>query len=1255
MFLRFKTQISHLGRKVIQPGGHPLLYVFLAAIFWAAQMWGTGAWYQDRLMESERLDTMSRLIPYTSSLNNIINQRLSLLSGVKAFVESSGDEEYLKAEFPQFAQGLYASAKGVRSFAVFPNGIGQYVYPFEGNEAVIGYNVFEETRSELVGTAQKAISTQKIILVGPVELVQGGRGLIARQAVFKDGEFWGLVSEVIDIDPLFAEAGITAPVSALDMALTNNDGLLLAGKDEVLSQQPVDAFVQLNDQYWKLSAVPAGGWTTAIRQQMFVFQFINFLLGIFIISLLYSYTRQIQRMQRVMAEQTAGIRRELEERRRTEQQLSEERDLLSRVMETTPVATLMLDASGKIVYFNSLTNSILGGEINQLLMQQGRMPGLKVRTLDGEEIAQGAEPFNRVLVSQKAIINERYIIEHRDQRIVVSVNAAPLFDHGQNFSGVVATLKDITTETLAEDVLRESEARYRGLVEKMPVAIFVEVNGKFVYLNPAAVSLFNAESPDELIGKRAIDFIHPDERNIVQSRIIAYTDDRKELPDREGRYLTVDGKVVDVEVSASPLQYENQRGALIIARDISERKQKERLQNLYQTLFSNVSDVVILVRLSDGCIFEVNQAAERVYGYSHEELLNMRLSDLREPSTRADLPVQMHIANERGLRFETMHQRKDGQIFPVEINTQGLTLDNTRFLLGVIRDISDRKNYERWLTHQVEVNAHLLEVTQQRSAELELLADISTSIRKVQTKEEMFGLILNELARVINASAGGIAILNGQELEVVAAYQLSLPFVGLRIPHEIDTIWDVIRKGEPVWQTQFEEVSLLLSLVNPDSEVSRLKTFMILPLKTSDRPLGLLVFGFSKEIVLSEPMTRLANAIAEMGAIALQRITAMDTLEQMVADRTKDLEGIYNLTSVLSEAAPLADQLEAALQQVLLTLKTEWGAVFLLDESKENLHLTASIGFSEEVRKPLESVPIKSSLEGWVVLHNEPLFLPNITSDERSLWERDTDQVFSFISAPMRTKGIVIGALTLLGANGKEFNLEEMSMLSAMADQLALMIENSRLRLVSEENAKKEERSRLARELHDSVTQALYSASLFADASQQYAQKGDHQQVQNYLGRLTTVIEQALKEMRLLIYELREPLLYEKGLEAAFQQRLGAVEGRAGVKTHLTIEVFDRLPEKVEDCLYRIGLEALNNALKHAGANQVELNIQQANGHVCMTISDNGKGFDPKNLKNRGVGLSSMQERVDLVNGSLKIESEAGKGTNVIVNVPINF
>lgn len=235
--------------------------------------------------------------------------------------------------------------------------------------------------------------------------------------------------------------------------------------------------------------------------------------------------------------------------------------------------------------------------------------------------------------------------------------------------------------------------------------------------------------------------------------------------------------------------------------------------------------------------------------------------------------------------------------------------------------------------------------------------------------------------------------------------------------------------------------------------------------------------------------------------------------------------------------------------------------------------------------------------------------------------------------------------------NNYKIHLEEL-----VRDRTAELIEaNKKLqeeiserKRASEVAAVMEERSRLARELHDSVSQSLYSLTLFAETGRQLVEKGDLENLRHCFTEIVSSSQVILKEMRLLMFDLRPAALEEEGLLGALRKRLDSVEQRSGVKAVLNIKGEAKLAPAIEEGIYRIAQEALNNSLKYSSASKVVISIEFKPDEIVMQISDDGEGFIVEEmLQKGGMGLTNMQERAAKLGGSLDILSTPGEGTKI--------
>ncbi len=260
------------------------------------------------------------------------------------------------------------------------------------------------------------------------------------------------------------------------------------------------------------------------------------------------------------------------------------------------------------------------------------------------------------------------------------------------------------------------------------------------------------------------------------------------------------------------------------------------------------------------------------------------------------------------------------------------------------------------------------------------------------------------------------------------------------------------------------------------------------------------------------------------------------------------------------------------------------------------------------------------------------------------------------LGVPLILKDEVYGGIVLYYGGQRKLTEEEIALAVAVAYQATLAIENARLRARAESSAIAAERTRLSRELHDSVTQSLYSVTMFAEATARLLASGHTPDAIDNLHALRDTAQEALREMRLLIFQLRPPAIEKYGLAGVLQARLDAVENRAGLRAELCIEGGEHLSRLSLGCqeeLYHIAQEALNNALKHAHAHHVRVFLASEGALTRLTVCDDGAGFDHTLAEaSGGVGLTSMRERAQHLGAALQVTSAPGAGTQITVLVP---
>jgi signal transduction histidine kinase len=364
--------------------------------------------------------------------------------------------------------------------------------------------------------------------------------------------------------------------------------------------------------------------------------------------------------------------------------------------------------------------------------------------------------------------------------------------------------------------------------------------------------------------------------------------------------------------------------------------------------------------------------------------------------------------------------------------------------------------------------------------------------------------------------------------------------------------------------------------------------------------------------------------------------------------RLAESQSIQRVTAALLQRRTLDEVLEIVRHEACQLTGAEGGGVFLLEDDAW-LRMT---GNDTELDPLAQQIPVAGTFTGQAVLSGRPMLVHDC-ADGATETRTPGLKAESLLAVPLQVAGVAIGALNVANKPGG-FTEEDVRILGLLADVAAIAIENARLQEKAERLAIVEERQRLARELHDSVTQALYSVTLYAEAARMALSAGKQDVAAENLRELHAMAREALFDIRLLVYELHPPILEGQGLAAALQTRLAAVETRVGLQIELRVDGGRRLPLSAEEEVYRIALEALSNVVKHARAQHVTVDLRFDDQRVYLEIADDGLGYDPVRARESGgMGLRGMEERAQRLHGKLEILGVPGKGTTVKVEVPI--
>ena len=539
-------------------------------------------------------------------------------------------------------------------------------------------------------------------------------------------------------------------------------------------------------------------------------------------------------------------------------------------------------------------------------------------------------------------------------------------------------------------------------------------------------------------------------------------------------------------------------------------------------------------------------------------------------------------------------------------------------------------------------NADLLRAQQHIALMLHTAQTASSALKPDQVLER----VADALVAAVNVPYCGIYLLDTErEVLVPRVARGPLSDVGLYAQH-LDPVVNSLmsealaQQSPAVWYNAATDPRISQEM----AQTWNIKSVLAVPIRVSAKVLGLALLSTSSDHRQFTPdEIELVWGIANSVALVVHNARLYAETRQHLAES----QGLQRVASALLHKINPEEVLEIVCAETQQLTGATGSAVLLVEDA-----IWLRVAYSRGMEPAFfDRIPIAGSLAGISVRQNEP-FLTNAPAGE-SFEYLQGERPTAFLSMPLQANGDVIGVLEVLDKPGG-FVKDDIRIVSLFADQAAINIEHARLNQQAGQLAVLEERQRLARELHDSVVQSLYSMALYADAAALALAADKPDVTVNHLHELRDTARSAMYDMRLLVFELHPPALEEEGLITALRVRLASVEARAGVHAELEVEGERRLPLGIEQELYRIAQEALNNIMKHARAQHVTLKMQFDDGTVSLQIRDDGTGFDLHSAEGGGgMGLHSFTARAAKIGGRVTVDSQPGQGTTVTVHVAI--
>jgi PAS domain S-box-containing protein len=809
-------------------------------------------------------------------------------------------------------------------------------------------------------------------------------------------------------------------------------------------------------------------------------------------------------------------------------------------------------------------------------------------------------------------------------------------------------LRHIQARTDAERRAEEMNTFLEALTDGV---IVYDANSVVTWANPAAIELLGVDPRGE------------DRLNIVSRLSIRRRDGRlittDELPSSRGLrgetmrneqflFTNAGGREIILLASVSPLVFGGEVvGAVAVWTDVTEHERlmgevQQRAAELDAT-FAAIADGVVVYG-PQGEILNINESAQELLGYADADRASTipdRVAGLHvhtadgTPLASADAWPPMMALHGQTVRSVAMYWQRSPEDTPVAALISAAPIRGPRGeSLGAVAtytDVGDLRAIQRQLEQANHDLVHQSERLSAQNRELErVTAELEMQKDRLDTVIENapVGIVVaDEQCRVLltNPTADllyGRSVPYSQDYESRAAMQLCYPDGTPYAPADLPLTRSALTG------TSHENVET--AVVWPDGQR---RTLLVNTAPIRDR------------------QDRITGAVG-----VFQDITQRKQIEEILERRNRNLRLLNRLSQDLGAPHEQAELLRKVLQAVHGVVASEGSVIWLWAEGRPGeLACRAAIYRGVEQCPPQGTIRPGEGLAGWVAQHREGVLLSNARKDPRFVPGVDGPggplSAGSVLAMPLQVHDELLGVLEVTGEQANAFDAEDLMLVETLAAASAIAIENIHLHEQARQAAVLGERSRLARELHDAVSQTLFSASVIAESLPRLWERKP-ERVRQGLEQLQQLTHGALSEMRTLLLELRPTALAEGKMGDLLQQLVDAFVSRSRVQVDLAVETQRSLPEQPKITLYRITQEALHNVSKHARATQVEVSLRDRGDQVELRVKDDGCGFDPHHVAPDRLGLGILRERAESIDATLQIASQPGHGTEIRVLWP---
>ena len=673
-----------------------------------------------------------------------------------------------------------------------------------------------------------------------------------------------------------------------------------------------------------------------------------------------------------------GIARDITERKRAEEALRESESLYRTLFDDMPIGLGIADRAGNLRFFN---DAILqpGGYTRDDLSRIGNVPNLYYTQEQRAEVLAVAR--QQGFVHQHPVQFKRKDGTYYDallSMVPVQIKGEP---------GWQAIVEDITERKRAEEALRESEERYRLLVETLPDGVVVHSQGRVVFANPASATIIGAASSADLIGKPVIEFVHPDYRERALKRIQQSLSEGVPASLAEEKFVRLDGTPIDIEVSAIPFSYAGKPAMLTVFNDITERKRVDEMllesELKFRTLFDRALDGILIADMETHRFFMGNSAICQMLGYTHDELSSIGIDEIH-PLEHLPYVVEQFNRQARGeihLSGDIPVRRKDGSVFYADINSTSVTLSGHTYMMGIFRDITERKQAEQAL--------------RESEARYRLIADNITDT-----------IWLADLNMNLVYASPSLERARGYTFDELRAMPPDQHFA----PASLELVMRTL--GEA-----FAAENL------PNADKTRVRTLEL----ESYRKDGSTFWNETKFTFVRDNEGKPTAILA-----ASRDITERKHVEETLRHRLAELEALHTVSTALRAAQTRDEALPILLDETLSALETDAGAIWLYHPDSDELRVAVARGwfrqFQETLMKPGEGIVGTVFATGQAHItaefRRDPLVRQPATGEIPAGW--------GGVCLPIRTGAITVGVLFVAALLPRQITNEQVKLLESL-------------------------------------------------------------------------------------------------------------------------------------------------------------------------------------------------------------------------------